>query len=103
MELATTTYVALETVAGEEGCGGHMEPLLREGGRELAFQPLPQNSTRPQPHHTEGTEAWRQAPAGTGRGAGGTSFQAARASPFLREVGALCANGEVSLASSQGS
>ena len=87
MELATTTYVALETVAGEEGCGGHMEPLLREGGRELAFQPPPQNSTGPQPHHTEGTEAWRQAPAGTGAGA---SFQAARASPFLREVGARC-------------
>lgn len=41
VELATTTYVALETVAGKEGCGGHMEPLLREGGRELAFQPPP--------------------------------------------------------------
>lgn len=31
VELATTTYVALETVAREEGCGGHVEPLRGRG------------------------------------------------------------------------
>lgn len=39
-ELATTTYVALETVAREKGCGGHGEPSPREGG-ELLLQPRP--------------------------------------------------------------
>lgn len=32
MGLATTTYVAMEMVAGVEGCGGHVELLPREGG-----------------------------------------------------------------------
>lgn len=58
-ELATTTYVALETVAGEEGCGGHMECLPKGGGR-LPFQPLPhhpEDSAAPQPLPQRQTEA----------------------------------------------
>lgn len=38
-ELATTTYVSLETVAREEGCGGHVEPLPKGRG-QFTFQTL---------------------------------------------------------------
>lgn len=59
VELATTTYVALETVAGEDGCGGHWNPRPKREASlhsNLCFNHS-KGSARPRPRQKREAEA----------------------------------------------